>query len=323
MPPRFREALLRLALCHKALPLNEEARLLEHLKFHTSKIDAFSGYSKPLDEARFVIVGVPYDHTSTYRAGSRFAPRAIREASLNIETYSLRTGIDIAQVPLHDAGDLHIVDNVSETLDRLSKVTKDILLAKKMPVFIGGEHTITQGPVRRLPESVGVVSFDAHGDLRDEYGGGKLSHATVLRRITETVGTQGVLVCGVRALCKEEVDFIEQERIQTMTPWEIRELGVDEAARRVKVFTSKFKHTYLTIDTDVLDPAFAPGVANPEFNGLTPEELLTLTAAVVDDRMVGFDLVEVCPNYDTGVTALAAARIMFEVIAHAEKSRRV
>lgn len=295
---------------------------MEHLRFHTSKTDNFSGFSKPVDEARYVVVGVPYDHTSTYRAGSRFAPRAIRDASLNIETYSLRTGVDIELVPMHDAGDLHVVDNASETVDRLSKVTKDIVSSGKMPVFIGGEHTITLGPILSLPESVGVVSFDAHGDLRDEYGGGKLSHATVLRRITEVVGTDGVLVCGVRALCKEEVDFIEKENIQTMTPWDVRELGLTGAVRRINAFSRKFKKTYLTIDADVLDPAFAPGVANPEFNGLTSEELSTLVTGMVDDRMIGFDLVEVCPNYDTGATAVAAARLIFEVIAHAEKSRK-
>ncbi len=295
---------------------------MENLSFHTSKIDNFSGFSKPLDESHFVVLGVPYDHTSTYRAGSRFAPRAIRDASLNIETYSLRTGVDIEQVPIHDAGDLHVVDNISETLDRLSKVTKDILSTGQVPVFIGGEHTITLGPVRSLPHSVGVVSFDAHGDLRDEYGGGKLSHATVLRRISEVVGTDGVLVCGVRALCKEEVDFIEQQKIQHMTPWGIRESGLAKTIEHVKAFTHKFQRTYLTIDTDVLDPAFAPGVANPEFDGITPEELLTLATAVADERMIGFDLVEVCPNYDTGATAVAAARLIFEVIARAEKSRK-
>ena len=269
-----------------------------------------------------MVLGVPYDHTSTYRAGSRFAPRAIRDASLNIETYSLRTGIDIENVPIHDAGDLHVVDNVSETLDRLTKVTKDILSVGKMPVLIGGEHTITQGPVRSLPKPVGVISFDAHGDLRDEYGGGKLSHATVLRRITEIVGADNVLVCGVRALCKEEVDFIAQRKIEKMTPWEIRELGLAKATERVKTFTRKFEHTYLTIDTDVLDPAFAPGVSNPEFDGLTPEELITLTTAAADEKMIGFDLVEVCPNYDSGATAVAAARLIFEVIAKAEKSSK-
>ena len=101
--------------------------LLENLNFHTSKIDNFSGYSKPLEDSRYVILGVPYDHTSTYRAGSRFAPRAIRDASLNIETYSLGAGVDIENVAMHDAGDLHVVDDVAETLDRLSKVTTDLL----------------------------------------------------------------------------------------------------------------------------------------------------------------------------------------------------
>jgi len=264
---------------------------------------------------------VPYDHTSTYRSGSRFGPRAIRDASLNIETYSLRTEMDIEHVPIHDAGDLHIVDSAEETLSRLEHVTKDILTAKKILVVIGGEHTITQAPVRNLPERVGVVSFDAHGDLRDEYGGGKISHATVLRRITEKVGTEGVLVLGLRALCNEEVDFIKQHKIQTMTPWEIREVGLAKASERVAAFTKKFNHTYLTIDSDALDPAFAPGVSNPEFNGLAPDELLSLARVVADERMLGFDLVEVCPNYDSGATAVAAARIIFEVIAQAEKAR--
>jgi agmatinase len=283
--------------------------------------DSFSGYSKPLDEARYVIVGVPYDHTSTFRSGSRFAPRAIREASLNIETYSLRTGVDIENVSIHDAGDLHTVDDITETLKRLSLVTRDILDAGKMPIFIGGEHSITQAPVRSLPKSVGVVSFDAHGDLRDEYGGGKFSHATVLRRITDIVGTDGVMVCGIRALCKEEVELIKSKKIQTLTPWEIREIGLAEAVKQVQTFTRRFQHTYLTIDIDALDPAFAPGVANPEFEGLWPSEILPLAAAVADERMIAFDLVEVCPNYDTGVTACGAARLLFEVIAHAEKAK--
>jgi len=294
---------------------------MQNLGFHTSKTDNFSGFSKPLDESRYVVVGVPYDHTSTYRAGSRFAPRAIRDASLNIETYSLRTGIDIEQVSIHDAGDLHIVDNADETLSRLEHVTMDILTSRKVPVIIGGEHTITLGAVSSLPEGVGVISFDAHGDLRDEYGGGRISHATVLRRITERVGTEGVLVLGVRALCKEEVDFIMEHKIQTMTPWEIREAGLAKAAERVAAFAKRFEHTYLTIDSDALDPAFAPGVSNPEFNGLAPDELLSLARVVANERMLGFDLVEVCPNYDSGATAVAAARIIFEVIAQAERAR--
>ncbi|MGD0423413.1 MAG: agmatinase [Candidatus Bathyarchaeia archaeon] len=283
---------------------------------------SFSGYSKSLEEARYVVIGVPYDHTSTFRSGSRFGPGAIREASLNIETYSLRTGVDIESVPIHDAGDLHIVDDAAETLRRLRGVAGDILSAGKMPICIGGEHTITLGAVQSLPKSVGVVSFDAHGDLRDEYGGGKLSHATVLRRISEVVGTDGIYVCGVRALCKEEVEFIQKERIQHLTPWGLRELGLEKAAEKLREFLGKFQRTYLTIDSDVLDPAFCPGVANPEFDGLTPSELTHLVSAVAAERMIAFDLVEVCPNYDSGAAAVASSRLIFEVIANAEKARK-
>jgi len=295
---------------------------LENLTFHTSNIDSFSGFSTPLNKARYVLVGVPFDHTSTFRAGSRFAPRAIREASFNIETFSLRTGVDIEDVPIHDAGDLHVLDDASETLKRLSGVTADIVSSGKMPVIIGGEHTISLGVVRSLPKSVGVISLDAHGDLRDEYSGAKISHATVLRRISEIVGTDGVFLCGVRALCKEEVEFIGKHKIQHATPWEIRDLGTAKMAQQIAEFAGKFTHIYLTIDTDVLDPAFAPAVANPEFDGITPEELIQIATAVARERMIGFDLVEVCPNYDTGATAVAAARIIFEVIAQAEKARK-
>jgi len=295
---------------------------LENLTFHTSKIDSFSGFSTPLDEARYVVVGVPFDHTSTYRAGSRFAPRAIREASFNIETVSLRTGVDIEKVPIHDAGDLHVVDDVSETLRRLNQVTADIISSKKMPIVIGGEHTITQGVIRTLPKSVGVVSLDAHGDFRDEYGGGKFSHATVLRRISEIVGTDAVFVLGMRALCKEEVEFVERHNVRHLPPWQMREMGMPNVTKLVGEFAGKFNHTYLTIDMDVLDPAFAPGVANPEFDGITPSELIQIASAVARERMIGFDLVEVCPTYDTGATAVAAARIIFEVIAQAEKARK-
>jgi agmatinase len=229
--------------------------------------------------------------------------------------------VDIEHVPIHDAGDLHVVDDAPQTLSRLEAVTRDILAANKTPVLIGGEHTITLGAVRSLPDSIGVVSFDAHGDLRNEYGGGEISHATVLRRITEKVGTDGILLLGVRALCKEEVDFIEEHQIQKLTPWEIRAQGIAKTAKDIEAFAEKFRNVYLTIDIDALDPAFAPGTGTPEFNGLTPDELMLLAMTVARQRMIGFDLVEVCPPCDSGITSIAAARIMFEVIAQAEKSR--
>ena len=294
---------------------------MDNLAFHVSQLNQFSGFSKALTESRYVVVGVPYDHTSSYRPGSRFGPRAIREASLNIETYSLRTGIDIEDVPIHDAGDLHVVDDASDTLTRLEAVTKEILASSKVPILLGGEHTLTLGAVRSLVGSVGVVSFDAHGDLRNEYGGEQISHACVLRRISEKIGTDNVLILGARALCKEEVDFIKEHQIQTYAPWQIREHGVAGMAERIVEFARRFQHIYLTVDIDALDPAFAPGTGTPEFNGLTPDELIMLATTVAEQRLVGFDLVEVCPTCDLGITAAAAARIIFEIIAHAEESR--
>jgi len=120
----------------------------------------------------------------------------------------------------------------------------------------------------------------------------------------------------------EEADLIQKHQIHHLAPWKIREIGLQRAAESLKAFTKRFSHIYLTIDSDALDPAFAPGIANPEFNGLTPDELLSLALAAVDDRLLGFDLVEVCPNYDTGVTAAAAARIIFDVITQAEMARK-
>lgn len=266
-------------------------------------------------------MGVPYDHTSTYRPGSRFGPRAVREASLNIETYDMQTGIDIERVPIHDAGDLHIVDDLEETLRRLNVVTADVLKANKIPVCIGGEHSITLGVIRSLSKPVGVVSFDAHGDLRDEYGGSKLSHATVLRRISELVGTDAVFVCGIRAICKEEKDFIDENEIKHLSPWSLREIGTLKAVEQLRSFVRSFQQVYLTIDIDALDPAFAPGTGTPEFNGLTPDELLPLVTTVAHEGLAGFDLVEVCPPCDKGVTAAAAARLIFTVIAQLEKVR--
>ena len=296
-------------------------RLLENISFYASVSGSFSGYSRPIEQSRYVVLGVPFDHTSTFRPGSRFGPSAIRAASLNVETYSLRTSVDVESVPIHDAGDLHVVDDVSETLRRLKSVTGEVISAGKMPVCIGGEHTITLGAVQSLPENVAVISFDAHGDLRDEYGGSKLSHATVLRRISEVVGTDAVFVCGIRAVCKEEVDFIEREGIRNLTPWNLRKVGIEKAGQTLTEFLDRFQHTYLTIDSDVLDPAFCPGVANPEFDGLTPSELTYLVSKVATQKMIGFDLVEVCPNYDLGASAVAASRLIFEVIANAEAPR--
>lgn len=277
---------------------------------------------KPFDEAEFVVLGVPYDKTSTYRAGSKFAPAAIREASLNIETYSFRSKFDLEDAQICDIGDLHVVDSVDETMRRLSAVEGEILKASKIPIVIGGEHTVSFGAIRSFPRDIGIVCFDAHADMRDEYLGEKLMHATFLRRIIEKVGADKVVHVGLRALCKEELAFIEKNHVRHFSMRDLRRHDVEEDARLIRRAVSNFGKLYVTVDMDVFDPGFAPGVGNPEPDGLWPDLFFTILTALCDERLAGLDLVELSPNYDTGVTAVLAAKILFEAICAAESARR-
>jgi agmatinase len=282
----------------------------------------FSGIQRNFEEAEYVFLGVPLDSTSTYRSGARFAPLAIREASLNIETYSFRTGIDVEDLKIHDLGDLHITGKVDETLKRLELVTKDLLDAKKMPVFIGGEHTITLGAMRSVGEKATLVSFDAHLDMRNEYMDLATSHTTFMRRINEQINLHKILEIGTRAVCKEELDYAEKMGTQFLTVQQIRRDGVEETAKRIDTLLADCENIYLTIDMDVLDPAFAPAVQNPEPDGLGMHVFLDLIGKVCDHRIVAFDLVEVSPHYDKGITAIQAAKTIFEVLCCVERAQK-
>jgi len=294
----------------------------KNLTFYTSPASPFSGRSRVFEEADYVVIGIPYDRTSTYRSGSKFGPSAIREASFNIETYSLRTNIDVEDLKIHDAGDLNVVDSVEETLKRIKLSVEDVANSGKIPILIGGEHTLTYGAVQAMGSNVGLISFDAHADLRDEYMGLRLSHATFIRRIAEYIGPKNVLEVGVRALCKEEVQYANETDVTMITTQRLRELGPERAAELVKAKEKEFERTYITIDIDVLDPAFAPAVGSPEGDGICPNMLITILNSICDERTAGIDLVEVAPQYDTGATAAQAARILFEALCSVQNSKR-
>jgi agmatinase len=294
-------------------------------EFFVSQSNVFSGYQKTYENADYVIVGVPFDVTSTYRTGARFGPNSIRQASLNIETYSFRTGIDIEDLRLHDLGDLHVATDTKRTLETLELVTKDILENGKTPVTIGGEHTITLGTTRALEnkaQETAIVSFDAHLDLRNEFQSLKLSHTTFMRRISEEVKPARIIEVGTRAVCKEELTYAEKANIQYITTQEIRKQGTQAAAKTLKMELLKHKHVYLSIDMDILDPAYVPAAQNPEPDGLETHTLLDILGAICDKRVIGFDVLEVAPNYDQGVSAIQAAKVIFEIICNIEKSRR-
>jgi agmatinase len=289
-----------------------------------SQSNVFSGFQTLFGKANYVILGVPFDVTSTYRSGARFGPSAIRQASFNIETYSLRSGIDIEDLRLHDLGDLHVASNTEKTLDTLQLVITSVIGKKRTPVTIGGEHTITLGIAEGLADKAAktaIVSFDAHLDVRNEYSGLKLSHTTFMRRINEQVNPAKIMEVGTRAVCKEELAYAKKAGIKFLTTQQIRKEGSMRSGNLLREELDGYENLYLSVDMDILDPAYVPAVQNPEPDGLETHVLLDLLETVCDDRVIGFDVLEVAPNYDQGVSAIQAAKVIFETLCFLEKSR--
>jgi len=298
---------------------------MSHHELFVSQSNVFSGFQKPFEKADYIILGVPFDVTSTYRTGARFGPNAIRQASLNIETYSFRTGIDVEDLKLHDLGDLHISTDTEKTLERTALVIKDLLDDRKTPAIIGGEHTITFGAVKGLGDKASktaIVSFDAHLDLRNEFMGLKLSHTTFMRRINEKIKPDKIIEVGTRAVCKEELDYAKKAGIEFFTAQQIRKEGSQRIAEQLREKLARYKNVYLSIDMDVLDPAYAPAVQNPEPEGIETHTLLDILYGICDKRVVGFDVIEIAPNYDHGISAIQGAKTIFEILCYLEKSRK-
>ncbi len=298
---------------------------MSHIELFVSQQNVLSGIQKPFEKAKYVVFGVPFDVTSTYRTGARFGPNAIRQASLNIETYSFRSRIDVEDLPLHDLGDLHVSSSPEETVEMLKLVVGDILAAGKMPVAIGGEHTITLGITKGLgakASKTAVVSFDAHLDLRAEFQGLKLSHTTFMQRTNEEAKPAKIIEVGTRAVCREELAYAKKAGVDFLTTQQIKKKGTEQIIRKLGEKLAPYEHLYLSVDMDVLDPAYAPAVQNPEPDGIDTGTLLDILCALCDQRVIGFDVLEIAPVYDQGISAIAAARIIFEMLCQLEKTRK-
>lgn len=298
---------------------------MSYLELFVSQSNVFGGVQKPFEKAKYIVFGVPFDVTSTYRTGARFGPNAIREASLNIETFSFRTGVDLEDLHIHDLGDLHISSSPKKTVGMLAHVVADVLSAGKIPVAMGGEHTITLGVLKGLGGSAkktAIVSFDAHLDLRREFQGLKLSHTTFMRLVNEEVKPSKIFEVGTRAVCREELDYAKKAGVEFITSLQFRRDGPEKTIQNLKEKLAQYERVYLSVDMDVLDPAFAPAVQNPEAGGIDTNALVDVLCALCDKRVIGFDILEIAPVYDQGVSAVAAARVMFEVLCHLEMKRK-
>jgi agmatinase len=255
-----------------------------------------------------VLIGVPFDATSTFRAGSRHGPGAIRWGSQSIETYSPVLRCDLEDISFADDGDLDVGGMTPEAMVDTLAMRIETLAATTLPVILGGEHTVTLGAVRALAgrhRDLAVLQLDAHTDLRNEYEGRRVSHATVMRRILEIVAPESVVAVGIRAGTREEF---------------LLSTGLRYSAQRLAIPPEIWtwlegRPVYITIDIDIMDPADAPGTGNPEPEGVSARDLLTFVRRLGGLRVVGVDLVEVSPPYDpSGRTSVLAATILREAV---------
>jgi agmatinase len=258
------------------------------------------------------VFGIPFDSTHSYKPGCRFGPDVIRDAFNNIEIFHPQFGIDLESVNIEDLGNTSHTVLVSEMIDMVGKITKELVAKKKQLFILGGEHSLTFGSFMSFPKETGYVVFDAHYDLRDQYADVKLSHAAYLRRIVEKRGAENILHVGARAFVKEELSFLKENNIKTISDRQVRE---GKGPLLLKEFASSFDSMYTSFDLDVLDPAYAPGVGNPEAAGMTSRELFDLIYSLENKKITGVDIVELNPQFDNGATASIAAKIMSTLIA--------
>ena len=264
--------------------------------------------SKPIA----TIFGVPFDSTHSYKPGCRFGPDAIRDVFNNIEIFQPEFGVDLEVEAITDLGNTRHTVVAAEMLQMVKNVTSELKKQDKQIIILGGEHLITLGSFTCFPKDTGYVVFDAHYDLRDQYADIKLSHAAYLRRIVEERGSENIVHVGARAFVKEELAFLKEHNIVTVSDKEIRD---GNGPKLLKDITSTFDRVYLSVDLDVLDPAFAPGVGNPEAVGISSRELYDLITTFQNKKIVAADIVELNPTYDNGSTASMAAKIIATIIA--------
>ena len=275
-------------------------------------LSVFQSCDNTYEESNVVIFSSPMDATCSFRPGTRFAGPAIRQDSIGLEWYSPYFDMDLKDVKTCDIGDLDLpMGDVEKDLDEISRVTKCILDDNKKTMMIGGEHLVTLGTIReyikKYPD-LHIIHFDAHTDLREEFLGRELSHATVLRKCYDLLGDGRIYQFGIRSGDSSEFKW-DSEGHTHLRKFDL--VGLDKCIEALKD-----KPVYITIDLDVLDPSIFPGTGTPEAGGITYKEL---QQAILDMKglhnIVGADIVELSPHYDaSGVSTAVACKVLREMV---------
>lgn len=281
---------------------------MSHIQLYTSPPLGMLGEGEP----HASILGVPFDSTHSYRPGCRFAPDYIRGMYGNIELFHPRFGVDLEGASIHDAGNLAQTVDAAQMVKMVRLVVGELVRPDRICILLGGEHLLTLGSYMALSPETGMVVLDAHYDLRDSYAGARLSHASFLRRIAEERGGDDILHMGARACAAEEMAYLHESGIHTVSDDMIR---AGEGPEHVARFAAGYNSLYVSIDMDVLDPAFCPGVGNPEACGITSRELLDIVRALSGYNIACADIVELNPLFDNGAGGAMAAKLLSELAA--------
>lgn len=273
-------------------------------------IETFIGCDCEYDEAKIVLFGAPYDSTTSFRPGARFGCKAIRSESFGLETYSPYQDDELTEKKVFDSGDLELVfGNAQTALGQIEERARTILNDGKLPFMVGGEHLVTLGAFRAVYEKypeVSIIHFDAHADLRADYLGEKMSHASVLRRCHELVGDGRIYQFGIRSGDREEFLWGREHVCTRMFDFE----GLDQVVEQLKG-----RPVYFTLDLDVLDPSVFPGTGTPEAGGVSFMQLLNACLKLRGLNIVGLDVNELAPAYDiSGVSTAVAGKIIRELL---------
>jgi len=260
--------------------------------------------------SQVALLGVPFDGTSSFRAGSRFGPQAIRQGSYSLETYSPFLSRDLNDLDITDWGDLEVPPgNALRMVEMVEEEVSTIIATDTKPAVMGGEHTVTLGVVKALFKkypNMRVLQLDAHTDMRDDYLGEKISHATVIKRIMDFLPADRIFRLGIRAGMKEELELAGVE------------LPIDSCLRDITGVMNSIPADvplYVTCDLDVFDPSLIPGTGNPEPMGITYREFIQLIRHLSNHQIIGFDVVELAPELDSsGVSSIVAASVFRELL---------
>ncbi|MBE1555544.1 agmatinase [Sporosarcina limicola] len=276
----------------------------------SKNIETFIGCDNAYEESKIVIFGAPFDSTTSFRPGTRFASKAMRGESFGIETYSPYQDKDLEDITVFDGGDLELsFGNTSRALGQIEEFTALVLEDGKIPCMIGGEHLVTLGAVRAVAKKypdVHVIQFDAHADLREDYLDETLSHATVIHRVWDLLGDDRIFQFGIRSGDRSEFQWGKDHIFTNKFNFN----GLEDVVEKLQG-----KPVYLTIDLDVLDPSVFPGTGTPEAGGVSFMELLHAMLKVSGLNIVGCDVNELSPIYDqSGVSTATACKVLRELL---------